>query len=153
MVRGRNVTHDCCGPKKEDAALLACPTCGTTGRPLPRLTLRTLAVEPAAIRDERYRFCASPCCDVVWFGEASGHVLHRSDVLVRVGVKETAADRPLCYCFGFTAADVCNAVGSGSGTPVDEAILAHCRRGEDRCIETNPQGVCCIANIRAVAAQ
>jgi len=144
------VKEDCCGRPEVSAALLTCPACGTSGRPVPRVTPRSLAVVPEAIRDERYRFCGSPNCDVVWYGEGTGHVLHRADVRVRVGVKETAVNRPLCYCFGFSEAD---ARDRADGGPVELAILARCQRGEDRCSETNPQGLCCIGNIRAAVGR
>ena len=36
---------------------------------------------------------------------------------------------------------------------VTAAITERCRRGEDRCPETNPQGACCLGNVRAISRE
>ena len=60
---------------------------------------------------------------------------------------------PLCYCFGYTAADIAAEIRADGATTIPDAITAHCRRGEDRCPETNPQGSCCLGNIRAAVTE
>ena len=88
----------------------------------------------------RYLVCATVGCDIAWFSEA-GHRLLVSASRVAIGQKSTAPDRTLCYCFGHTARDVSAAVVA--------SITEGCRRGEDRCPETNPQGSCCLGNVHA----
>jgi len=66
---------------------------------------------------------------------------------VRVGQKETGPDRPICYCFAHSAADLRAKPG------IRDEIKAACKRGEDHCAETNPQGACCLGNVAAVLRQ
>ena len=76
------------------------------------------------------RFCRSLGCDVVYF-DAAGRTLRRNDVTVRVGVKETEDPITICYCFGFTRADVRSEVErSGASTIADP----HRRRDEGRSV-------------------
>lgn len=69
-----------------------CPTCSSKGRKVAPLTVRAV-VKPelaAQVRDETYRFCASPACDVVYFSEKHPEQrFHRADLRVRVGQKES----------------------------------------------------------------
>jgi hypothetical protein len=113
------------------------------------VTLDALLLDGAPRRDESYRFCASVGCDVAWFGETTGHPIPMSACRVRIGQKETAADRPLCYCFGYAQADVARDVAVRGTSTIPDVIAEHCRNGRDRCPETNPQGACCLGNVRA----
>lgn len=137
------------GAEEAAAPRTHCPSCGTKGRRVPPITLDSLVVEGFQRRDEPYRFCPSPDCDTAWFGEHSGHRIPRSASRVRIGQKERAADRPLCYCFGYSFADLAADVARTGGSSIPDEITARCRRGEDRCPETNPQGSCCLGNVRA----
>lgn len=94
-------------------------------------------------------FCETVDCPVVYF-DAANRVIHKPDIRVKVFQKETATARPVCYCFGYSVADVLDAVrDDGSNRIVDE-ITDACRRGLDRCEETNPQGRCCLGNVRGL---
>lgn len=90
------------------------------------------------------RFCRSAHCPVVYFHGEAGTALGADALKVRVGHKEHLADRPICYCFGHSAADL------QARPSIGEEIKAACKRGEDRCAETNPQGSCCLGNVAAV---
>jgi hypothetical protein len=91
------------------------------------------------------RYCPTPACDVVYFHAEAG-VVRVESVRVRVGQKESAPDRPVCYCFGFSAADIV-----ANPEAVRRDITERCRRGRDRCREANPQGACCLGQVRAIA--
>jgi hypothetical protein len=130
------------------AAITDCPACGARGRRVKPITLDALIREGTERDDAPYRFCATPGCEC-WFGEATGHAIPVSASRVRIGQKETTADRKLCYCFGYSAADVAEQVARTGTTTIPDVIADHCRRGEDRCPETNPQGACCLGNVRA----
>ena len=132
------------------AVVTDCPACGERGRRVKPVTLDSLVREGVERKDESYRFCATPGCDVAWFGEASGHAIPVAASRVRIGQKETVADRTLCYCFGYSAADVAAQVERTGTSTISDVIAEHCRRGEDRCPENNPQGACCLGNVRAV---
>jgi len=104
------VSEACCEfhpPKGTPENRLPCPRCGTPGKPVERITLGALLKPEARPRipsGERFWFCASPVCEVVYF-DAGGAVFTKPDLSVRVGIKEPEDPKPLCYCFGFTEAN------------------------------------------------
>ncbi|WP_157492384.1 putative iron-sulfur cluster-binding metallochaperone [Geothrix fermentans] len=127
----------------------ACPVCGTSGRPVRPLTLRSLLQPPLRprVRDEEtYRFCPSPDCDLVYHG-ANGARFTRQDLTVRVGLKERSSPRPLCYCFGHSAESIQEEWTRTGNTTVVEAIKAELKAGGCRCEVTNPAGGCCLGDV------
>ena len=140
---------DCCKVEGEAATVTTCPACGGRGRRVKRATVAALAREDLAPRDGSWRFCGTKACEVVWFDER-GQRLTLAASRVRVHQKEDGEDRPVCYCFGHTVADVRAGLGTDGRNAVADAITERCRRGEDRCEETNPQGSCCLGNVRAI---
>jgi hypothetical protein len=130
-----------------------CPSCREKGLPVGAVTLDILlTVERLleAYSTEGFRFCRTRECEVVWY-RSEGNTLHRvDDVSVRVGQKETAPDRPVCYCFDFAADQIEEEVASAGVSVIPDDIEERCRQGLDRCEETNPQGVCCLGNVRRV---
>ncbi|MBI4613738.1 MAG: copper ion binding protein [Planctomycetes bacterium] len=115
------------------------------------ITIERLVVEEArthAGRTDGFRFCAEPSCDVAYFHPESGARIARSEVRVRIGQKETEAPRPVCYCFEHTVEEVEAEVLATGTSKVADDITEKCREGLDRCEETNPQGSCCLGNVR-----
>lgn len=130
-----------------------CPDCETRGKTVKPITIASL-VEPAALarfeRRDGWRFCPSPACDTAYFHEGTQDRLPKQDVRVRIGRKETTSPRPLCYCFGYSVEDVEADLAATGASGVGDAITEKCRQGLDRCPETNPQGSCCLGDVRAV---
>lgn len=109
-----------------------CPACGHKGRRVSTVTLRSLLKEELArqfaasgnendaaccatdgsagcqpIRgDTGWRFCDGPNFDVVYFTEQGDTVYRKPDLRVPVGIKESAGERPLCYCFGHSVESI-----------------------------------------------
>lgn len=130
-----------------------CPTCGSKGRAVKPVTVESLLVEAARARVGRtdgFRFCAEPSCEVAYFHPETGDRFLRSEMKVRIGQKETSPSRPVCYCFHHTAADIEEEVARTGASRIPDQITAKCRQGLDRCEETNPQGACCLGNVRRV---
>jgi hypothetical protein len=92
----------CCGSEADAPSVLACPACGQPGRPVPVGTLRALLDQQwdEGVAEGPWRFCDGPTCEVVYFGAEAAQVIRKDRLRVRVGIKETEAPRPLCYCFG-----------------------------------------------------
>ena len=129
----------------------ACPACGQRGRAVPGQTVQNLvnARERAQAVGTSAMFCATDDCAVVYFN-AGGVAISKAEVRVPVFQKESSPQRPVCYCFEHSVAEVHGAGQlDGSNAIVDE-IMDACRRGLDRCEETNPQGRCCLGNIRGL---
>lgn len=125
------------------------------GKKVELVTLRSL-LRPEAqsrIAEAQYRFCGTQGCDVVYFTEGGHQVFLRSDLTVRVGVKETEAPRPVCYCFHHTIEEIEDEIRRTGKTRIPDEIRARIETEGCRCEETNPQGSCCLGVIMRVAAE
>ncbi len=137
-------------------ATTVCPQCGVTGRKVGRLTLRALLTKEARERlthSESYRFCKSQTCEVVYFGERDPTLYHRPDVRVPVFQKSTEPSRLVCYCFEHKVSDIEDEVRRTGASFIPDAIGEQCKAGLDHCEEMNPQGSCCLGNVRQVMKQ
>lgn len=95
-----------------------------------------------------FHFCRSTDCDVVYF-HPDGDCLRKSDVRVRVGMKETEDPVPLCYCFGFTEVMVEDEIRTTGQCTIPQRIKAEVKAGNCACEIRNPQGSCCLGNVTA----
>jgi hypothetical protein len=93
--------------------------------------------------------CETVGCPVVYF-DADHRVVEDPDVRVEVFHKQTDPSRPVCYCFGHSVADVLDAHRADGTNRIVDEITDACRRGLDRCEQTNPQGRCCLGNVRGL---
>ncbi len=124
-----------------------CPECGIKGKKVKRITLDALLAPDAALRlgDAQYRFCDSIDCETVYFGDDSA-TFSKSDLTVRVGVKERTSPRHVCYCFDHTIEEIDAEVReTGASTVLDDIKM----RMKDACwCETqSPQGTCCLGTV------
>lgn len=141
--------HACCAPTAHPAAPGSCPACGTAGRPVTPITLRSL-LQPhrrPEVREAPYRFCASPDCAVVYFGPDGSQTFSKADLIVRVGLKERSAPRPLCYCFGHSAESLREEWTRTGKAMAADSIRAALKAGGCRCEVTNPSGGCCLGDV------
>ncbi|MBI4510859.1 MAG: copper chaperone Copz family protein [Deltaproteobacteria bacterium] len=140
---------DCCAiAKPEPAATENCPGCGRKGRPVGFATVQAIVKpELAPSRGgETNRFCPNPTCDHLYFdGE---WVARKSDARVRVGLKESSDPLPVCYCFGFTRADVRAEVQATGKCTIPDRITAEVQAGNCACETKNPSGTCCLGEVR-----
>ncbi len=127
----------------------ACPSCAALGRPVSIATVHHLCTTDPKPDWDRAWFCESATCEVVYF-DAHDACVAKQDVRVVVFQKETDDTRPVCYCFGHTVADVVDASGTDGSNRIVDEITGACRRGLDRCEESNPQGRCCLGNVRGL---
>lgn len=137
-------------------AITTCPECGVTGRKVGRVTLQALLTEDARERlsgSQSYRFCKSQGCRVVYFGEREPRTFHRHDVRVPIFQKSTEPSRLVCYCFEHKVSDIEDEVRRTGASFIPDAIGEQCKAGLDHCEEMNPQGSCCLGNVRQVMKQ
>ncbi len=131
------------------AAPIACPQCGQAGKSVSLLTLKH-QVTPrhlATVETGSFAFCASRDCGVVYFN-ASGVALTQNDVRQRVTQKERG-DAPLCYCFGFSANMVRDEIRATGDCTIQHRIAAEMKADRCACEIRNPQGSCCLGNVKA----
>tara|TARA_R110002096_G_scaffold11_1_gene73 strand:+ start:1167 stop:2357 length:1191 start_codon:yes stop_codon:yes gene_type:complete len=144
-----------------------CPTCGHKARRVSLRTIRSLLKELAAsgfqdgesccqtdgtrchaiTEDTGWRFCDSPACDVVYFAEQSGDTFVKSQLKVVVGVKETAGDRPLCYCFDHSVTSIKRELEATGVSTAVEDIRSRMNGEACHCEVTNPSGSCCLGSV------
>jgi copper chaperone CopZ len=106
------------------------------------------------VKEETYRFCESALCDVVYYAESKPeHHFLRSDLRVRVGLKETAPPIPVCYCFDWTSDDIEGELRFTGTTTIPDRIKEKVQQGFCHCETMNPEGTCCLGNVnKAVKA-
>ncbi len=128
---------------------LLCPKTKTPGKPVKTVTVESLAREEVrgAVEGRQWVFCPEPDCDVVYFA-GDGTTLLKDDVAVRVGVKETDAPHPVCYCFGHSAESIRDEVLRTGESAVVESVTAKVKAGECSCETMNPKGSCCLGDLR-----
>ena len=127
-----------------------CPSCGANGKRVRPATVESLLKAEALARSSRtdgFRFCSTPSCDVVYFHPETSELFGRRDVRVRVGLKETAAPRQVCYCFDHTIEEIGEEVAASGTSRIPDEIAEMCRQGLDRCETTNPKGACCLGDV------
>lgn len=98
------------------------------------------------------RFCTTKHCDVVYYS-ADGRLAEKDDAAIRIGAKETDDPVPLCYCFGFTRADVYRDVADSGTSMVPERIEAEVRADRCSCRTRNPSGRCCLGEVRSAVRE
>lgn len=129
---------------------LFCPACGKKGRPVKLRTLRSL-LKPEALSSigvDGYRYCGNRSCNLVYYAKDGGRTFSKGDLKVRLGVKETSAPRPICYCFGHTVEGVFEEIRTTGKSTVLEDIKTRLKDG-CWCETTNPQGSCCLGVVKS----
>lgn len=147
---------ECCTIRNQDAPpVMACPVNGARCKRVDILTVRSLLRKlPLGMLSTVYYFCEAPDCDVVYFPlDPDGPAFHRSDLSVRVGVKETEDPIPVCYCFGFTRKDIWDEIAETGRSTVAERVKAEVQAGNCACEVKNPSGKCCLGNITRMARE
>ncbi len=126
-----------------------CPRCGAAGRVVRDETISAILRPAAAARllPVERRFCATPTCAVLYYG-VDGTVIEKGEANVRVGVKEAEDPLPLCYCFGFTRADVRRELAASGSCGIPGRIEASIRASGCECVRRNPSGACCLGEVR-----
>ena len=142
----------CCNSKIAKQGLLSqCNECGKTGKPVKRITLEHLLKEDrvSSIRNVQYFFCPSPSYNLVYFSE-DGDTFYKTDLTVKVGLKETEEPIPVCYCFGYTRGMILGDFLKNGRSTIREEIEKNVKEGRCRCEITNPEGKCCLGNVAQV---
>lgn len=138
---------DCCQLGVSGAGSPRCPRCGLVGRSVDPLTPKALLTPEALARVSApaHRFCPTPTCAVVYFGDTE--LFERHDVIVPVYQKEPPGERTLCYCFAIGEPEIRREIAEGGRSTAAERITAHVKAGRCACEIKNPQGSCCLGNV------
>lgn len=141
--------------REAPSAAASCPSCGETGKVVDLLTVKAmLAVPLSELRATGYRFCKTPECPTVYYGLDAEHTIGEDLLLERVHQKHPEDnDVFVCYCFQHTPGTLrAEAASTGRSTAV-ASITEGIRAGKCACEIRNPQGSCCLGNVRAAVAR
>ena len=136
----------------KDSSRTRCHRCEAKGRKVGPSTLWALLLPEAKERlaTGEYRFCRNGSCDVTYFGETNDSTFLTCDLKVTVFQKSADPDRPVCYCFAHTVRSIHAEIADHGTSSVPDIIGKLCKAGLDDCEHNNPQGSCCLGNVRRV---
>ena len=131
----------------------ACPTNRQIGRELDSITLKALLAVPltAVSSQVPYRFCSDRACPTVYYRTDGQQVFGETDLRERVYQKHP--DEPatvVCYCFDITVGEIRDVVERSAQSALVARITGGIRAGQCACDIRNPQGTCCLNNVRTL---
>jgi hypothetical protein len=114
------------------------------------LTLKALLALPLTqVVHSAYRFCPDPNCPTVYYSADGEQLFTESHLRERVYQKHPDDDGLLiCYCFQHTVGSIRNEIIETGSSRAVERITAGIQAGQCACDVRNPQGDCCLGNVR-----
>jgi hypothetical protein len=133
-------------------AKVACPTNQQIGKPVDLLALKALLALPLTqLPSAEYYFCQAADCPTVYYSADGIFTFDEADLRERVFQKHPNDDDVLvCYCFRHSIGSIRKELEETSTSTVITAITAGIQAGQCACDIRNPQGSCCLGNVRAV---
>jgi hypothetical protein len=121
------------------------------GKPVQGQTVKALlAVSLRAVQDVAYLFCRTQTCPVVYFSLDGEQTFTTAQVRERVYQKEPDSDEVLvCYCFRHRVGEIRTAAPAVQAAIVED-INTGINAGQCACDLRNPQGACCLGNVRGL---
>ncbi len=150
---------DCCDTETCEShtrtKVYPCPTNQRLGKKVDTLTVKALlAISLDNIRPAEYLFCHEPDCPTVYYSADGIQVFSESDLRERVHQKHPDDNETLvCYCFQHTRGSIRAEILAAGKSTVIEQINSGIQAGVCACDIRNPQGTCCLGNIRAIVKQ
>ncbi|MBI5031868.1 MAG: copper chaperone Copz family protein [Chloroflexi bacterium] len=128
-----------------------CPVCGEKGKPVQGQTVKALlSVTLRQVENGDYMFCGTRTCPVVYFSADGKHTFTTDQVRERVYQKEPeAGDVKICYCFQHTVGEIRHASSEARNAILND-INAGIQADQCACDLRNPQGSCCLGNVRGL---
>ncbi len=124
-----------------------CPVNGKVGQKVDTQTVKALLRLPLnVLRSAEYRFCPDPDCPAVYYSADGTQTFTEADLRERVFQKHPEdAEVFVCYCFQHTVGEV-----RTRGAAVIDEITQGVKAGQCACDIRNPQGSCCLGNVRSL---
>lgn len=131
-----------------------CPRCGEPGKAVLGQTVKSLlAISLRAIQRVQYFFCRNRDCPVVYYPADGQQHFEMTELRERVYQKEPDAPQvQVCYCFDYRVGTLRDA-SAAEREQIMADINAGIQAGQCACDLRNPQGSCCLGNVRAVGRQ
>jgi hypothetical protein len=135
---------------KPESVVTVCPLCREQGKPVEGQTVKAnISVSLRKVGERAdYYFCRTKSCPVVYFDDAGEQTFDVDQIRVPVYQKQpNTPDVKMCYCFRYTVGEIKTAT-EGHQQEIIEDINAGIKAGQCACDLRNPQGSCCLGNIR-----
>ena len=128
-----------------------CPVCRTRGKRVQGQTIKSLlSVSLREVKDVEYLFCKTQTCPVVYFSPDGAQTFTVAQIRESVYQKESnRLDVFVCYCFRYKVGDILTATPEARNAIVDD-INTGINSGQCACDLRNPQGSCCLGNVRGL---
>lgn len=128
-----------------------CSVCGEKGKPVQGQTVKALlAVTLRQARNVDYLFCRTRTCPVIYFSHDGEQTFTVDQVRERVYQKEPTADEVfVCYCFRHTVGEI-RAASPETRVSILDDINTGIQADQCACDLRNPQGSCCLGNVRGL---
>ncbi len=129
----------------------ACPECGKTAKTVQGQTVKALlSVSLRGVRGTDYLFCRTQTCPIVYFSPDGEQTFRLEHVRERIYQKEPdASDVWVCYCFRHTVGEMRAASPEARAAILDD-INTGIKTRQCACDLRNPQGSCCLGNVRGL---
>ena len=126
---------------------VVCPTNGRKGRRVETLTIRALLNRSLTeVSETKYWFCPDPACPTVYYSHDGSQTFDEAAVRERVYQKHAQDSAVLvCYCFQHTLGAI-----AADGARLEDEISAGVKNGQCACEIRNPQGSCCLGNVKQI---
>jgi hypothetical protein len=158
---------DCCTPqpqtqqrnqtalREDTVGRQNCPDCGRAGKAVDLQTVKALlAVSLDTLQSPTYHFCRTATCPVVYFVPDGTQTFREAEVRERVYQKASSdATVFVCYCFRVTVGTIRAQGADAEASAVVDRISRGIQAGHCACELRNPQGSCCLGNVRALVKQ
>jgi hypothetical protein len=110
-----------------------------------------LAIPLTELRAGEYRFCRTAECPTVYYRASGGQTFGEDSLRERVHQKHPTDDAVfVCYCFRHTPGSIREEVRAMGRSTVVPRATAGIQADQCACEVRNPQGSCCLGNVRAV---
>jgi len=131
-----------------------CPVCNQKGKLVQGQTVKgLLSVTLRQVQRTEYLFCRTATCPVVYFSFDGAQTFSADQIRERVFQKEPQAeDVFVCYCFRHTVGEL-RAGSQALRASILDDINAGIQADQCACDLRNPQGSCCLGNVRGLIRQ
>lgn len=131
-----------------------CPACKQKGKVIQGQTVKALlSVSLRSIQDTEHYFCRTQSCPVVYYSADGKSIFTTSQLREHVYQKEPNTDDVfVCYCFKHTVAEIRNASPDVRASILNDINIG-IQANQCACDLRNPQGSCCLGNVRGLMKQ
>jgi hypothetical protein len=128
----------------------ACPTNHKVGKRVHTLTVKAMLALPLTeIRSAGYWFCPDAACPTVYYSDDGAQIFSEADLRERVYQKHPNDENVfICYCFRHTPKSIRTELTVTGKSSVVGKITTGIQAEQCACDIRNPQGSCCLGNIR-----